>query len=220
MNDHKVWKFNTLIDEYFAEWIYFRKGGSFKELPWSLQIEVMRITSALNAFTNGNYNAETLEGKKEIIEAFEMGFGRQDKICSDEQLQQLQELFPDGDELFSEFEERPCIGDFYRHLFSIYQASYDYVTVFDDMTDDMYTDAFNLADAFKREKINTHIIEKCRIIYRAIKVLLGDMCNKSFTKSELIKCYGYPDVDYEKLVEFNKKWCRHHGIKFKDYSKS
>lgn len=220
MDDHKVWKFNTLIDEYFAEWIYFGKTVAFNELPWSVQIEIKRLTSALNAFTNATYNAETIEGKQEIREAFEMGFNLQNKTCQDEQLQQLQALFSDGSELFSEFDERPRIADFYRHLFFVYQASYDYVTVFNDMPDDKYSDEFIIVNAFKLKNINTHIVEKCRTIYRAIKVPLGDMCEKSFTTSELIERYGYPDIDYEKLVEYNKQWCQSHGIKFKDYRKS
>ena len=46
------------------------------------------------------------------------------------------------------------------------------------------------------------------------------MVEKKFTMSELIENYGYPDVDYEKLVESNKRWCRLHGINFRDFRKS
>lgn len=65
------------------------------------------------------------------------------------------------DDLYSEFEdERPIVSNFYRYLFAAYQASYDYVTAFDDLVDWQYTDAFFVVDSFKRKEINTHIVEK------------------------------------------------------------
>lgn len=221
MEDHKDWSLGKLITEYMAEWVYFGMGGTFDKLPWSLQIEVRRITSVLNAFTGGNYDPTTPEGKQEIIDAFEGGFNIGDELCSDEQLEQLQELLPQVDDMFSEFEdERPRVSDFYRYLFAAYQASYDYVTAYDDLVDFKYTDAFFVVDAFKRKNINTHIVEKVKIIFKAFKILLGDMSRLRFTTSELIEKYNYPDVPYEKLVEFNKKWCRFHGINFLDFRKS
>lgn len=119
------------------------------------------------------------------------------------------------DDLYSEFEdERPIVINFYRYLFAAYQARYDYVTAFEDLVDWQYTDAFFVVDSFKRKGINTHIVEKVKIIFKCFKILLGDMINKRFTTSELIDKYGYPEVEYEKLVEFNKKWCRFHDIDF------
>lgn len=221
MENHKEWSFAKLLTEYMAEWVFFGRECRFETLPWSLQIEVRRITSVLNAFTGGSYDPTTAEGKQEIIDAFEQGFNRQDELCTDEQLEELKVLLPQVDDLYSEFDdERPIVSDFYRYLFTAYQASYDYITVFDDLVDSRYTDAFFVIDAFKRKKINTHINQKVKIIFKCFKILLGDMFNKRFTTSELIKNYGYPDVDYEKLIEFNKKWCRFHGINFRDFRKS
>ena len=45
------------------------------------------------------------------------------------------------------------------------------------------------------------------------------MYEKSFITSELIESYVYHDVDYERLVEFNKKCCRFHGKNFRDFQK-
>lgn len=221
MDNHKEWSLSKLVTEYMAEWIFFGTGVRFEKLPWSLQIEVRRITTVLNAFTSRSYDPTTAEGKQEIIDAFEQGFNLRDEFCTDEQLEELRILLPQVDDLYSEFEkERPIVSDFYRHLFAIYQASHEYVTAFDDLTDCHYTDAFFVVDAFKRKKINTHIVEKVKIIFKCFKILLGDMVKKRFTTSELIENYGYPDVDYEKLVEFNKKWCKFHGINFKNFRKS
>lgn len=221
MDNHKEWSFGKLVTEYMADWFFFRTDVRFEKLPWSLQVEVRRITSVLNAFTGRSFDPKTNEGKQEIIDAFEQGFNLKDELCTDEQLEELKVLLPQVDDLYSEFEkERPIVSDFYRHLFAIYQASYDYVTVFDDLADCLYTDAFFVVDAFKRKKINTHIVEKVTIIFKCFKILLGDMVKKRFTSSELIEKCGYPDVDYEKLVEFNKKWCRFHGINFRDFRKS
>lgn len=221
MEDHKEWSFDKLLTEYMAEWVFFERKGSFDKLPWSLQIEVKRIVSVLNAFTGRSYDPSTTEGKQEIIEAFEHGFNHQNKKCTDEQLYQLRELLPQVDDIFSEFEdERPCVSDFYIYLFAAYKACYNYLTAFEDLVDYKYTDSFFVIDAFKRKKINTHIVEKVKIIFKVFKILLGDMCTQKFTTSVLIENYGYPDVEYEKLVEFNKKWCKFHGIHFKDFRKS
>lgn len=221
MEDYKEWSFGELMTEYMAEWVFFRTSIRFEKLPWSLQIEVRQITSVLNAFTGRTYDPTTPEGKQEIIDAFEQGFDMQDDLCTDKQLENLKVLLPQVDDLFSEFEDkRPTVCDFYRYLFAAYQASYDYVTAFEDLTDSLYTDVYFVVDAFKRKKINTHIVEKVKIIFKCFKVLLGDMVKKKLTTSELIENYDYPDVDYEKLVEFNKKWCRFHGINFRDFRKS
>lgn len=221
MEDYKEWSFDKLLTEYMAAWVFFRTDVRFEKLPWSLQIEIRRITSVLNAFTGISYDPTTAEGKQEIIDAFEQGFNLQDELCTDEQLDELKVLLPQVDDLYSEFEkERPIVSDFYRHLFAVYQASYDYVTAFDDLTDCHYTDAFFVVDAFKRKKINTHIVEKVEIIFKCFRILLGDMVKIRITTSDLIEKCGYSDVDYEKLVEFNKKWCRFHGINFRDFRKS
>lgn len=221
IEDHREWSFGKLLIEYMGEWVFFGMNGSFDKLPWSLRIEVRRIVSVLNAFTGRSYDPSTTEGKQEIIDAFEQGFNQRDNKCTDEQLNQLRELLPQIDDIFSEFEnERPCVIDFYRYLFAAYQASYDYVTAFDDLVDYKYTDAFFVADAFKRKKIHPHIVEKVKIIFKGFNILLGDMCKQKFTTSELIDNYNYPNVEYEKLIEFNKKWCKFHGIQFKDFRKS
>lgn len=221
MEDHKEWSFCILLKEYMAEWFFFGKKCGFEDLSWSLQIEVRRIASVLDAFTGRCYDPMTVEGKQEIIDAFEQGFNLKDELCTDEQLEELRVLLPQVDDLYSEFEdERPIVSDFYRYLFAAYQASYDYVTVFDDLADCQYTDEFFVVDAFKRKEINAYIVEKAKTIFKCFKVLLGDMVEKKFTMSELIENYGYPDVDYEKLVEFNKRWCRFHGINFRDFRKS
>lgn len=221
MDIHNEWSFGKLLTEYMAEWVFFGTSIRFEKLPWSLQVEVRRITSVLNAFTGRSYDPTTPEGKQEIIAAFEQGFNLQGELCTDEQLEELRILLPQVDDLYSEFEdERPIVSNFYRYLFAAYQASYDYVTAFDDLVDWQYTDAFFVVDSFKRKEINTHIVEKVKIIFKCFKILLGDMINKRFTTSELIDKYGYPEVEYEKLVEFNKKWCRFHDIDFRDFRKS
>lgn len=221
MENYKEWSFGDLLTEYLAEWVFFRTEIAFEKLPWSLQIEVRRITSVLNAFTGGSYDPTTADGKQGIVDAFEKGFNLQDELCTDNQLEELKVVLPQVDDLYSEFEvEKPKISEFYEYLFATYQASYDYVTAFDDLIDRLYTDAFVVVDAFKRKKINSHILQNIKIIFRCFDILLGDLVNKRFTTAELIENFGYPDEDHEKLLEFNKKWCRFHGIKLSDFRKS
>lgn len=217
------WTFAKLLTEYMAHDIFFERDCALKELPWSLQIEVKRIVAVLNAFTGGNYEAESKDGKRKINEAFSEGFQFSDNRCSVEQLSQLRELFPVIEDMFDEFEVyeegRPRICEFYRHLFALYHASYKYVTAFDDLRKNMYTDAFLVFDAFKRKKINTYIIDQVKTIYKAFKILLGEMLSQKYSTPELVDKYGYPHETDEQLEGYDRKWSRYYGYNYRDFIK-
>lgn len=217
MEEYTEWSFESLLTEYMALGIYFDRECKFKQLPRSLQIEVKRFTAALNAFTGGHFNARNSKGKKAIMEAFAEGFGKGNELCTNQQLADLRKLFMVIEDLFAEFEdEKPKVSDFYRYLFATYHDSYRYVTVFDNLRIDLYTEEFLFFDAFKLTKINNHIQKKVKTIFTAIKILLGEMCDKKFSTSELIANYGYPDVSNEQLAAYNQKWCRYYGFKYRE----
>ena len=220
MEDCKEWTFWKLLDEYMSTDYFFGTGCLWDELPWSIQIELSRLVAVLNAFTGGHYDVTTDEGKGEVIDAFENGFNMRDKPCTNKQLEKLKQLFPEIDDLFDELEdERPLIRDFYRYLFAVYHASFNYVTIYNNLLNHKYTDEFWVVNSFKDQNMDAHIVKKVGTIRRAFKILLGDTCNKKFTKSELIEKFGYPDIKPEKLADFNKKWCRFNGIRPIDFRK-
>lgn len=220
MEEYKEWNFEKLVTEYLSHSFFFERDCILKDIPMSLQIEIKRIVSVLNAFTTGNYEADSKHGKHIINEAFREGFHLGDNLCTDEQLADMRSLFPVIDDMFDEFEyETPRICEFYRHLFTVYQASYNYITVFDNLRSDLYTDEFLVFDAFKRTKINSHIIEQVKTIYKAFEILLGDMVNKTLTTMELVEKYNYPAETNVQLEEYDKRWCRYYGYKYKDFIK-
>lgn len=220
MEDYKEWSFGELIAEYMAHGIFFERDCALKDLPWSLQIEVKRIVSVLNAFTGGNYEADSKDGKIKIKDAFSEGFHLRNNLCTNEQLVELRELFPVIDDMFDEFDDDPPrICDFFRYLFAVYQAIYNYVTVFDDLHLNMYTDEFLVYDTFKRKKINTHMVEQGKTIYKAFKILLGDIIAQKISISELIEKYGYPAETDKQLEEYDKKWSHYHGYQYREFIK-
>ena len=200
--DRKEWDFPALIWEYCELRFYFKSNEIWDSYPWYTQVELKKVCAVLNAITGCNYIVETLEGKKEIEDAFYHGFGLGSNLYTEEQAEQLKSLMK-CTELFKYLGRMhlPLVGDFYNELYLAYQAGHKYITQFDFVNIDIKRndDVFKIIDEFKFQKQDKFIYRMNRIIVKAMIILLGENFARTFTTAELIEKYNYPDVENQEI---------------------
>lgn len=201
--DRKEWNFHALLWEFFELRFYFRSELPWQEYPWCTQIELQKITTVLNALTNGNYIVETIEGKKEIEKAFYSGFGQYFKWYTENQMLQVKKLLK-GHGLFHQLGKTrfPTIGPFYENLFRAFEAGYKYITKFDFIPLEIKRGpVFQILDTFKFEKQDKLIYKfNCKLC-EAMLILLDNKFRRVFTTAELIEKYGFPNIEHKKIEE-------------------
>lgn len=189
------WEFPILLYRYLeneelfsAEWQY-----DFNDMPWEVRAELKGIEAVLNAFTGGKYNIKTQKGRKEIRFAFMYGFNRAKDRCTDVQLKLLRDLFPYKSELYNKWEnEKPLIGDLYEVMFGMVYHGFKYFTLFNDYPQGSVP--LKIVEMFKSNEIDQHVDDMLDVFIKAIFILLGPDYERSISRSELIKKYGYPKV--------------------------
>lgn len=189
------WEFPILLYRYLeneelfsAEWQY-----DFNDIPWEVRAELKGFEAVLNAFTGGKYNIKTQKGRKEIRFAFMYGFNRTKDMCTDVQLKLLRDLFPYKSELYDKWEnEKPLIGDLYEVMFGMVYCGFKYFTLFNDYPQGSVS--LKIVEMFKSNEIDQHVDDMLDVFIKAIFILLGPDYERSISRSELIKKYGYPNV--------------------------
>lgn len=199
--DIKKWNFHALLWEYLEIRFYFKSDEPWEAYPWFTQVELQKINAVLNAFTDGHYTVETMEGKKEIEDTFCCGFGHYLDLYTEKQAMQIKELL-NGHRSFRELGKMkmPSVGPFYQELFIAFEAGHKYITKFDFLPHDIKgSPTFQILNGFKFEKQDKLIYKINRKLSDAMLILLGDKFRRSFTTAELIEKYNYPDVDHDKI---------------------
>lgn len=201
--DRKEWDFRALLWEFLEMRFYFKSKDPWEEFPWFTQIELKKVTAVLNAFSDVNYIVETIEGKKEIEDAFCLGFGKYFECYTEKQVQEINKVLnghynfqPVGKTKF------PTIGPLYEELFRAFDAGHKYITKFDFIDLEIKrSPVFQILDRFKFEKQDKHINKfNCKIC-EAMVILIGNKFRKIFKTTELIENYGYPNVDHNKIEQ-------------------
>lgn len=199
--DRKEWNFHAVLWEFLELKCYFDSDESWDYYPWFTQVEVKKVVAALNAITGSNYEAETINGKKEILEAFRNGFGLEATLYTESQKDELKSILR-CDDLFNELGKMalPYVGEFYEELYLAFEAGHKYITRFDFVPTDVKNDpVFRIVDGFKYEKQDKLIYNKNRLISKAMIILLGKKFNRTFATDELIEKYSYPDVCHDEI---------------------
>lgn len=200
--DRVKWDFQALLWEFLEMRFYFKSELPFEEYPWCTQIELQKVTAVLNAISGGHYIVDTIEGKKEIEEAFCSAFGLYFDWYTEKQMQEIKKLL-NGHGLFRQLGKMrfPTIGAFYEDLFKAFEAGHKYITKFDSVPLDIKrSPVFQILNGFKFEKQDKLIYKFNQNLCKAMLILLGNKFRRVFTTAELIDKYGYPNVDHE-LIE-------------------
>lgn len=195
------WNFQAVLWEFLELKFYFESDKSWDYYPWFTQIEIKKLVSALNAITDGNYIAETIEGRKDILESFRYGFGHSRTLYSERQMTQLKTILG-CDDLFKEVGkiELPYVGEFYEELYRAFEAAHKYITRFDFIPMEVKNDTvFRIVEGFKYEKQDKFIYNKNLLVCKAIIILLGKKFNRTFTTVELIEKHNYPDIPHDEI---------------------
>lgn len=201
--DRTEWNFGALLWEYLELKFYFTSEHPWEEYPWCTQIELQKVTAVLNAFSDGHYTVETMEGKKEIKEAFCSGFGQYFNWYSERQMQEIKKLLNDRG-LFRKLgvTRFPTIGPFYEELFRAFKAGHKYITKFGYIPINIKKGpVFQFLNGFKFEKQDKLIYKFNSKICEAILILLGNKFRRVFTTAELIEKYRYPNIDHSKIEQ-------------------
>lgn len=116
--DITEWSFYDLLWEYLEIRFYFKSEESWEKYPWFTQVELQKITAVLNAFTEKLYIVDTMDGKKEIEDAFCTGFGHYFDFYTEKQMLEIRKLLKEHG-LFRQLGKMsfPTIGQFYKELF-------------------------------------------------------------------------------------------------------
>lgn len=199
--EREEWDFIVLLAEYYELDSYFEdEDSTFDDLPWFIQIDLKKLKSALIAITGKMYNVETPEGKKEIADDFQTGFGYGSNQIKPEQICQLKALFG-NDHLFDKLDiDTTTIGDFYYKFFKAYKAGYKYMVSFETFCSVHGIEPeYTIIDAFKWNEIDPIIAEKNLTFFKGMKILLGERFERSFTLEELINNYNYPSTSNDEV---------------------
>ena len=189
------WGLPQLLYKYIQHREHFYWKYHYSELdPFKYELKI--LTSVVNAFTNNNFNIEIDEDRDAIQDLVEFGFGMEDKLCTEEQLVQLFDLFPERVEQFEHFiKNKPTIGEFYCILFDILRYGYEYLTTL-GIERVEYPPEANIVHTFKDYEIDKQIDDNNDIIIEAMRILLGnEFCGQTFTDQELQKRFNYPQID-------------------------
>lgn len=200
--DRTEWDFHALILEYCELGFYFKSNETWDSFPWCTQVELKKVCAALNAISGDNFVVETIDGKKEIEDAFYHGFGLGSSLYTEKQAEQLNELMK-CPELFKYLGRMhlPFVGDFYDELYLAYEAGHKYITRFDFLNIEIKNNdpAFKIINDFKFQEQDQFIYRMNRIIVKAMIILLGKKFERTFTTAELIEKYNYPDVEHQEI---------------------
>lgn len=199
--DITEWSFYDLLWEYLEIRFYFKSEEPWEEYPWFTQVELQKITAVLNAFTEKHYIVKTMDGKKEIEEAFCTGFGHHLDFYTEKQMLVVKKLFKEHG-LFRKLGKTifPTTGLFYEELFQAFEAGHKYITKYDYLPLNIKRDpVFQILNGFKVERQDKLIYKFNRKIYEAMIILLGETFKRTFTTAELIDQYGYPNVEHSKI---------------------
>ena len=199
--DITEWSFFDLLWEYLELKFYFKSDESWEEYPWFTQVELKKIIAVLNAFTGEHYIVETMEGKKKIHNAFSSGFGHYLDFYTEKQMLEIKKLL-NGHGLFLNLGKTtfPTVGHFYEELFKAYEAGHKYITKYDFLPLNVKKDpVFQILNGFKFERQDKLIYRfNCKVC-EAMMILLGEKFRRTFTTTELIANYGYPNVEHAKI---------------------
>ena len=210
--DIAEWSFYDLLWEYLELRFYFKSKEPWEEYPWFTQVELQKITAVLNAFTDNHYIVETIDGKREIDEAFCTGFGHYFEFYTENQMLEIKKLLK-GHGLFRQLGKTglPTVGQFYKELFQAFEAGHKYITMFDFLPLNVKRDpVFQILDEFKFERQDKIIYSYNRKLCEAMMILLGGPFRRTFTTTKLIENFGYPNVDHSKIemgkIIYRKKY--------------
>lgn len=162
--------------------------------PWEIRAELKGFQAVLNAFTGGKYNITTNGGRRKIWKAFMTGFGRGETKCTEEQLEQLKELFPYRPDIFEYWRqyEKPTVGELYKIVFAALVHGFRYITLFNLYPQNSVS--FKVIERFKTKEIDNHVDDMDDTFIHAILILLGPDFKRKICIAELIQKYGYPKV--------------------------
>lgn len=190
------WEFPILLYRFLEnENIFCNKWEyEYSSYPWEVRAQLKGFQAVLNAYTGSKYNITTNGGRRKIYDAFLYGFGRGENKCSDEQLEQLFELFPFRPDIFEYWKhhEKPSIGALYEVVFASLVHGFRYITLFSHYPQSAVP--FKIIERFKFMEIDKHVDDMDDTFIKAIIILLGPEFERKIERTELIKKYGYPKV--------------------------
>lgn len=181
--------FDQMLKMYLQHRQYFYWKCNYCEFnPFNHELRL--LTSAVNAFTDNEFDIANDTHREAIQDLVEFGFGMEDNLCTEEQLARLKDLFPESTEQFDHFiKNKTTIGDIYCLLFDILLYGYEYVSTFFKVN---YPLEANIIYKFKETDIYIIVVDNNNVLIEAMKILLGsDFCNKTFTYQELQEKYNH-----------------------------
>lgn len=191
MGTVQEWNFEAMIYLYLRFEYAFCDIGEFDQMSKNTQIELLKLQSILNAFTEGKYDIQSRNGRKAIEFAFTSGFDIGESLCSREKIIQLKNLFTCQNVNFQRLrKERILIKQIYEPIFQTLKAGYKYMTLFN--TTVCLSNAQSIIASFKSSEIDSYIYGRNEILVDALKIILGISNDKHFTTHELIEKYNYP----------------------------
>lgn len=195
MTHDQRWEFPMLLYRFLEDESIFEEDWEYeyKDFPWEFRVELKGFEAVLNAFTGGNYSIKSNGGRRKIHEAFLYGFGRGDNVCTEDQLNQLRELFPYRSDIFDYWKSKtPKIGPLYEVIFVSLMQGFKVITLFNDYPKGSVP--FKIVETFKSKELDQHIDDMDDVFIKAILILLGPDFERSIGRDDLISKYGYPKV--------------------------
>lgn len=190
----RKWDLLTLLTLYWENRHYVKPEYSYGAMPIWEKFQMKWLQSVFNAITGKQVSIELRQGRKEIGECIEHCFGQGDEFVTDEQLVELQKLFPYHKKLFDKFSEenQPRKRDFYYALLGAIYEGLDYLYMSEINV--KYPSCEKAVNDYKTKVIDKHIIEHNKIFAQAIVVLLGKNYGRKYTRRELEDKYGMPKL--------------------------
>lgn len=196
MEREDTWEFSVLLYRYLEDESIFANDWEYdySAYPWEVRVELKGFQTVLNAYTGGKYNITSNGGRRKIREAFMTGFGRGEIKCTDEQLEQLKELFPYRPDIFEYWRqhEKPTVGALYEVVFAALVHGFRYITLFSHYPQGAVP--FKIIERFKTKEIDDYVDDMDDTFVNAILILLGPDFERKISRTELIQKYGYPKV--------------------------
>ena len=206
--EREIWNFIVLLAEYYELDFYFEdEDSSFDDYPWFIQVDLKKLESACNAIIGKRYNVETQDGKKEIVEDFQTGFGVGNKRVSQKQLCKLKALLG-NEQLFDKLDiDSTTVCDFYYKLFKAEKAGYKYIVSFEAFCCvDRKSMEYKIIEAFKWNEIDQIIAEANLTFLKCMKILLGKRIKRNFTREELINGFDYPTTSNDEVCKARREY--------------
>lgn len=197
-----VWTLEGLFLEYLQLDFYFFTEGEWEEYPRNTQIDILMLQSALHAFTGESVDLRTASGRQYLNSLFNNGFNMDNEVIADEEAETIKRLLSS---------HGPANGNggplnrlnTYRDLLRAIKAEYDYIASFNGLIMPYWKSAAaRIFYRYKQETLDRVISEKSKVFWKALKVLLPGLAEKSFAVSYLQKNYGYPDISHEEYLSY------------------